>query len=108
MHKLKKKLKGESMAKVQLKRIGVFSLAKLQAILMAFVGLIIGIFSTVLEAMLGMFLGFPGFGMGLGFLSIVILPVIYAIFGFVSGAIGAFLYNLIAKWVGGIELEFEE
>jgi hypothetical protein len=25
--------------------------------------------------------------------------------GFVMGAIGALLYNLLAKWVGGFELE---
>jgi hypothetical protein len=27
--------------------------------------------------------------------------------GFVMGAIGALLYNLFAKWVGGFELEME-
>jgi hypothetical protein len=27
--------------------------------------------------------------------------------GFVSGAIGALLYNLFARWVGGFELEME-
>jgi hypothetical protein len=27
--------------------------------------------------------------------------------GFVMGAIGALLYNLFAKWVGGFELELE-
>lgn len=31
----------------------------------------------------------------------------YAIFGFISGLIGALLYNIFAKMVGGIEIEVE-
>ncbi len=38
---------------------------------------------------------------GLGFL--IFLPFIYLIFGFIFTAIGAWIYNLVAKWVGGIE-----
>ena len=36
-----------------------------------------------------------------GFL--VLLPFFYLIFGFIFTAIGALIYNLVAKWVGGIE-----
>ena len=35
------------------------------------------------------------------------MPLIYGAMGFVGGAIGALIYNLFAKWVGGIELEME-
>ena len=35
------------------------------------------------------------------------MPVMYAVFGLVGGAIGAALYNLVAGWVGGIEMEME-
>lgn len=38
---------------------------------------------------------------GMGFL--VAMPFFYLIFGFVFTAIGALIYNLVAKWVGGIE-----
>lgn len=31
------------------------------------------------------------------------LPFIYLIFGFIFTALGAVIYNLVAKWVGGIE-----
>jgi hypothetical protein len=41
------------------------------------------------------------FGMGL------FLPVFYGVMGFVFGVIGAALYNLIAGWIGGIEVEVE-
>ncbi|MBK1877100.1 DUF3566 domain-containing protein [Pelagicoccus mobilis] len=44
-------------------------------------------------------------GMGAGFL--IIAPIMYGVMGFVAGIIGAFLYNLIAKWLGGIEVEVE-
>jgi hypothetical protein len=35
------------------------------------------------------------------------MPLLYGAFGFVGGAIGALLYNLFAKWVGGFELELD-
>jgi hypothetical protein len=35
------------------------------------------------------------------------MPVIYAVMGFVFGVLGAWVYNLIAKWIGGIEVEVE-
>ena len=48
-----------------------------------------------------------GFG-ALGFLAVIILPVVYGILGFVMGAITAFVYNLISGWVGGVEMEFKK
>jgi hypothetical protein len=33
------------------------------------------------------------------------LPIIYGVFGFISGLIVGALYNLIAGWTGGIEVE---
>lgn len=34
-------------------------------------------------------------------------PFLYAAIGFIAGLIGAALYNLLAKWIGGIEVEVE-
>ena len=34
-------------------------------------------------------------------------PITYGLIGFVSGAISALIYNLIAGWVGGIEMELD-
>ena len=47
----------------------------------------------------------PAIGMGIGF--IFFAPVMYGLMGFISGVIGAFVYNIVAKWVGGIEVEVE-
>jgi hypothetical protein len=35
------------------------------------------------------------------------MPIFYAVLGFVGGVIGAAIYNLAAKVVGGIEVEVE-
>jgi hypothetical protein len=41
------------------------------------------------------------FGMG------IFMPIIYGVMGFVFGVLGAAVYNLIARWIGGIEVEVE-
>lgn len=103
MVKLKSK---EVQNMVILKRIGVLSLAKVETVLMAFVGLIFGIYYATIMASSGELAGLSG---GLRFLIIIIIsPIIYAIVGFIAGAVGAFLYNLVARWLGGIEIDFEQ
>ena len=39
---------------------------------------------------------------------LMIMPFMYLIFGYISVVIGCAIYNLVAKYVGGIEFEFEE
>lgn len=43
--------------------------------------------------------------MGIAFA--IFAPIFYGVLGFIFGAIGAFLYNLMAKWMGGIEVRLE-
>ena len=38
----------------------------------------------------------------------VIFPIMYGVMGFVGGVIVAALYNLIARWIGGLEFEVED
>lgn len=49
------------------------------------------------------------FGVGLiasmGFMAIVFVAIFMAVTGFVFGLIGAWIYNLIARWVGGVKIE---
>ena len=35
-------------------------------------------------------------------------PVIYAVVGYVGVAIGCAIYNMVAGWVGGIEVELDQ
>jgi len=37
----------------------------------------------------------------------VLFPIIYGVMGSVMGALGTLTYNLIAKWFGGLQLEFQ-
>jgi len=91
-----------------IKSVGVLSVAKILGLVYACLGLI---FTPLflLMGLLGSALGqqnSPVAGIfGIGFA--VLMPVLYGAVGFVGGAIGALLYNLFAKWVGGFELQIE-
>jgi hypothetical protein len=43
--------------------------------------------------------------LGTGFL--VLFPFLYGAAGFFAGVVSAWIYNLVAKWIGGIEVEVE-
>jgi hypothetical protein len=83
-------------------------------VLYAIVGLLMGVvFSLVFvfaglagqlsEVTGGMRAGPLGFMLGIG--SIIFFPICYGILGAVGGLIAAALYNVIAKYTGGIEIE---
>ena len=102
------------MAKMQIKRMGVFSVAKIYAVVMAVFGLIIGVIYGLIFIIFGaaMMAGRDTGGAGAGSLAIglimmVAFPIFYAIIGFVFGAIGALVYNVASGFVGGVELELE-
>jgi hypothetical protein len=78
------------------------------------IGLIIGLCVALVSMLAGLPTGlgeqsgeFPGsfvaplFGVG----AIVFLPLLYAAFGLIGGAIGSALYNMAAGLVGGIEID---
>ena len=92
-------------------RIGVLSLAKMLAVVYAFLGLFFGGVIS-LFALMGAAAGSAAGGdtggvvaMLFGAGAVVILPIVYGCIGFVGGLIMAPLYNLVAKVVGGIEVE---
>ena len=39
---------------------------------------------------------------------LIFMPIIYMVFGFIFTIIGAWVYNIVAKWVGGIEYTTSE
>jgi len=92
------------------KRIGVWSYAKIATIIMAIFGLINGIYMAIVISLLGTraSAAVDPLTLSLGAFVIIIFPIIFAIMGFVGGIIGAWLYNMIAKWVGGVKIEFEK
>jgi hypothetical protein len=49
-----------------------------------------------------------GVGIVFGFFLLLLAPIMYGILGFIFGALGALVYNLVAKWTGGVEVEVED
>jgi hypothetical protein len=90
------------------KSVGVLSVAKILGLIYACLGLIFAPL-FLLIGMLGSMAGQdknPFAGM-IGVVLALMMPIIYGAFGFIAGAIGALLYNLFAKLVGGIELDLD-
>jgi len=90
------------------KRIGPGSAFKVGLVLYAFLGLIIGALFTLISLVAAPFAreGSPHFmGAMFGVGAIIILPIFYGIIGGIGAAIGALLYNLVASWVGGLEVD---
>ncbi|MCD4740361.1 hypothetical protein K8R43_04170 [archaeon] len=102
-----------------LKRIGVMSLAKITGVVGAVMGFIIGgiyfLFILVWSLFLGAILSqFAGDAAVLGLFPIIMGLVFwvgatigYAIGSFIMGAVYAFVYNLVAGRIGGLELDLQ-
>jgi hypothetical protein len=93
---------------VRLRSVGVFSCAKIFAVVQGAIGVLIGFIFLVIGVIGAAIV--PG-QQKLGMVGIIIIavlmPVFYAVLGFVMGAIWAFVYNLAADSIGGLELELE-
>jgi hypothetical protein len=106
------------MAEMTIRRFGVLSVAKMQALLMFVIGLIIGviyglifmIFGAAITAMAPRSDSQAMGGIGsvvMGIVIMIAVPIMYGIIGFIGGAIGALIYNVAAGIVGGIKFELE-
>lgn len=93
------------MAKIT--KIGIIFLAKLLAVIMGVAGMICGILYSFGGLVYDFFTIGLNWGTVLAFGALIGMPIIFAIAGFIAGAIGAVLYNLAARWFGGIEMDFE-
>jgi len=101
---------------VVIKRVSPMSAAKMGGILGVLLGLIIGACVSLVMMAAGSTISMSGGDQNLGAMSgavsmlfgagaIIILPIFYGVFSFIMGALYAALYNVAAKWVGGIEIE---
>jgi hypothetical protein len=92
------------------RRVGPLSCAKVMGMLYALMGLIFGacisLFSFIGSAFAPKELP-GGFGILFGVGAIIVLPIFYGILGFITSLIGAALYNLVASWVGGVEMDVQ-
>lgn len=96
--------------RLHIRKIDPLSAGKVLALVQALIGLVAGLFLS-LVAVFGIAAG-GGDGVAAGVITglgaVIMLPLTYGIMGFLGGVLGAFLYNVAASMVGGIELETEE
>ena len=92
-----------------IKSVGVLSVAKMMGAVYAVLGLIampllllIGLAGSMIPSSSG-----TNPFAGAGILFAILAPVFYGVLGFIFGALGAFIYNLLAKWIGGIEVRIQ-
>ena len=93
-----------------IKRFEPLSVGKVAGVLYAAVGFVVGIIVS-LAATIGGLAGRTEFGalagglVGIG--AIIVLPIFYGVLGFIVASIAAWLYNLAAGYVGGIEIDLQ-
>ena len=82
--------------KKQIVNVSTFQTAKVAAVLY----LVTSIPFVLIMMLVSMF---SPFGMGFGVVGLVLMPLLYALFGFIFTAIAALIYNLVAARMGGFE-----
>lgn len=65
------------------------------------IGILIGILMYLFTSMIPMPAPFGNAARGVG---VIFIPVLYGIFGYICGFIGAVIYNVVAGTVGGIKV----
>ena len=96
-----------------IRRIGVWSVARMYGTVSALMGLLFGAVLAVLSLVgaglagrneeLSSFMA-PAFGVG----AVIFLPICYGVMGVIVGALGATFYNIFAGMVGGVEIEVQQ
>ncbi len=99
---------------MRIRRIRIFSAAKMIGFLYAIMGLLTAAFSmSMLPLLLANVPQLPSelYGrpttMVVGLGGLVILPLLYWLIGAVVGVLMALIYNIAAGWFGGLEIEYE-
>jgi hypothetical protein len=87
---------------IQITRISPFQTSKVIAALY----FVVTIPFLLLFGLISMFV--PDAGPRFSVLFVIFAPVIYAVLGFVFCFIGAYIYNFVARFVGGIEFTATE
>lgn len=93
---------------MELKSIGVISCAKVLGLMYAVMGLVLGgliSLISLLGAAVSTHGGIQGMLFGVG--AIIFLPIFYGVLGAIGGLLFALLYNLVARFSGGLELDLK-
>ena len=71
----------------------------------ALLGIIVGILMFMFVSLIPNMPAMGGMGRGM---TVIFIPILYGVFGYVFGFIGAAVYNLVAGSVGGIKVTVSE
>lgn len=87
----------------------MFSLGKITGAIYAVIGFIFGAIITLTFLLSGSMVGNVGglAGMPFGIGAIIALPIFYGIIGFIGGIISALIFNIVTRFLGGLEIEVE-
>ncbi len=88
----------------RIRRFGILQTAKVVAVLYGLIGLL---FAPIF-LLVGMFAKDTTGGFGMGIVGAIAMPILYAVFGFITTAIGCGIYNVLGGITGGVEFELEE
>ncbi|MDK2975482.1 MAG: hypothetical protein PWP08_1853 [Methanofollis sp.] len=99
----------------EIKHFGILSVARINAAISLVVGLILSVLWVLLAGITGVARAIDGTPIGTaaingasGLVIIIFATIVYAIVGFIIGALVAFLYNVAAGWFGGVKMELSE
>jgi hypothetical protein len=90
-----------------IKSFGVLSVGKFCAVIGLIWGFLVGLMVAVGIGGIGSMMGSHALGIGAGIMGLIVMIIIGGIGGFISGAIGAIIYNIILGAIGGIEMDLE-
>jgi len=85
--------------KKQIVNVSILQSAKVMAVIY----LVLSVLMVLLMAIPAMASG-QGFSLGM----LILMPVLYTVFGFIFTALGAWVYNLVASKIGGFEFTTTE
>lgn len=100
----------------EIKKIDIWSVVKISFFIYGIFGLLFGLFYAAMLTMLGGFLSQMGGEFGflrgmtgaIGIFGALFMALFYAVLGAVATAIVTWIYNLLAKGLGGIRFDLEQ
>ncbi|HVP57224.1 MAG TPA: DUF3566 domain-containing protein [bacterium] len=103
--------------RVQIKRFDITSVVKISFVIYAILGMVVGLIYVLVAVLFGSLLdlsdAFQGTELfriaatGIGILLVPLFGVLYGVIGALGGLLGAAVYNLISKALGGVKLDLE-
>lgn len=94
--------------KYEITELDVFSLGKVVAAIYAGIGMFMWLFVPIFMLIPSGGGGDAMFAKGLMMLFLLTAPLVNAICGFIFGVIAAFVYNILARTVGGLRFTLRE